>query len=95
MIAQEVLGAILKSGRISKSDVDDFKTEAVTKKTFGFGKALLSPVMVHTSNSNRYYADAYTLHGEKLFLYSQWKLHHKERLIQWILNWIAANGGTI
>jgi hypothetical protein len=95
VIAQEVLGAILRSGRVSKSDVDGFKTEAVTKKTFGFGKPLLSPVMVRTSNSNRYYADTYTLYGEKLFLYSQWQEAHKERLIQWILNWIAANGGKI
>lgn len=94
-IAYQVLGAILRSGKVSKTDVDAFKTSAATKSTFGFGKPLLSPVMVRTSNINRYYADDFTLFGERLYLYSQWLDSHKARLIRWILNWIAANGGTI
>ncbi len=94
-IAYQVLGAVLKSGKVSKADIDAFKSATTTKAIFGFGKPLLSPVMVRTSNINRYYSDNFTLYGETLYLYSQWLDVHKERLIKWILNWIAANGGKI
>lgn len=94
-IAHQVLGAILKSGKVSKSDVDLFKTAAGTKMSFGFEKPLLSPVMVRTANVNRYYADQFVLHGEKLFLYSQWLNSHKERLIKWICEWVKVNGSLV
>lgn len=94
-IAYQVLGAILKSERISKADTDAFKTVAATKATFGFGKPLLSTVMIRTSNVNRYYADSFVLHGEKLFLYSQWLESHKEKLIKWICEWVKVNGSLV
>ena len=94
-IAREVLGAILESGKMSKYEVEAFKTAAHTNGVFGFNKPLLSPVLVRTSNSNRYYADAFTLYGEKLYLYSQWVKEHKPKLIKWILDWIDLHGRII
>ena len=95
MIARKVLGAILESGKLSKADVDAFKTAAGTQAAFGIDKPLLSPIMVRTSNVKRYYVKPFVLYGESLFLYSQWYDTNKETLIKWILDWISANGGKI
>ena len=94
-IVREVLGAILRSGQMSKSEVEAFKTAAYTKAVFGFGKPLLSPVLVRTSGLNRYYADGFTLYDEKVYLYSQWLESHKPKLIKWILDWIDVHGRII
>lgn len=94
-IAFQVLGAILNSGKISSSDIAKFKSAAATKAIFGFEKPLLSPSIIRANGNSKCYVKPFILNGETLYMYSQWYDTHQERLIQWILNWIAANGGKI
>jgi len=94
-IAAQVLGAILKSGKVSKTEIDQFKDAATTKAIFGFGKPLLSPTRKDAKGYNRYYDEPFALYGEILYLYSQWLNGHKERLINWIIQWIAKNGSIV
>ncbi len=94
-IANQVLSAIFKSGKVSKAEVDKWKTDTATKAAFGFGKPLLSPDRKDAKGYNRYYDEPLDLCGETLYLYSQWLEGHKERLINWIVNWVAINGSII
>lgn len=94
-IASQVLGAILKSGNIKKADVDLLKTEAGSKTAFGFQKPALSKTRKDANGYIRYYNEPFLLFGETLYLYSQWSKSHKDRLIQWIVDWIAANGSIL
>lgn len=94
-IAFQVLGAILNSGKISSSDIAKFKSAAETKAIFGFEKPLLSPSIIRVNGNSKCYVKPFILNGETLYMYSQWYDTHQERLIQWILNWIADNGGKI
>lgn len=93
VIARQVLAAILKSGKLSKNDVEAFKTAAETKSKFGFGHPLLSAT--RRNGNYTYYANPFELHCETLYMYADWSENHKQRLIQWIMKWIAANGGNI
>ena len=87
------MGAILKSGKVSKFDVDAFKTAAATKVTFGFGQPLLSTT--RKNGNYEYYAIQFDLYGEILYMYADWSINYKERLINWIVDWVAANGSII
>ena len=96
VIAFQVLGAILNSGKVSKSDIAQFKSATETKKLFGLGKPLLSPVIIKDSKGrSKCYVKPFVLYGETLYMYSQWYDIHQKNLIHWIVNWVAANGGKI
>lgn len=95
VIAFQVLGAILNSGRVSLSDIAKFKSATETKAIFGFEKPLLSPSIIRANGNSKCYVKPFVLNGETLYMYSQWYDTHQKRLIQWILNWLSANGGKI
>jgi hypothetical protein len=95
VIAYQVLGAILNSGKLSLNDISKFKSAVETKAIFGFEKPLLSPTIIRANGNSKCYVKPFVLNGETLYMYSQWYDTHKERLIKWILNWISANGGKI
>lgn len=94
-IAKQVLSAIFKSGKISKAEVNKWKTDTATKAAFGFGRPLLSPDKKDAKGYNRYYDEPLDLYGETLYLYSQWLVGYKKRLINWIVNWADINGSII
>lgn len=94
-IANQVLRAILASGKVPKNTVDAWKTVSGSKATFGLSDPILGYSRKDSKGYNRYYDNTLNLYGEDLYLCSQWKINHKARLITWILNWIAANGGKI
>ena len=96
-IAQVVLKELIEQGAscgiISRSDIADFKDSVWTQRTFGVQYALLSKNRDIISNSCRYYDDEIICYGETLYLTNYWKPdRHKDRLIDWILNWIALHG---
>ena len=95
VIAYQVLGAILNSGKLSLNDISKFKSAVETRAIFGFEKPLLSPTIIRANGNSKCYVKPFVLNGETLYMYSQWYDTHKERLINWILNWISANGGKI
>jgi hypothetical protein len=96
VIAFQVLGAILNSGKVSESDIAKFKSAADTKAIFGFGKPLLSTEIIKGKDeSSKCYVKPFILYGETLYMYSQWTQNHKKRLIEWIVQWIDSNGGKI
>jgi hypothetical protein len=102
-IANQVLRAIIvsgvNSGKITKTDIDVFKTEKGKRtSTFMISKPLLALVREDSSGHPRYYEAPIVCYGETLYLYKDWDKNDteiKDNLIQWILNWIAANGGKI
>ena len=102
-IANQVLRAIIisgvNSGKITKADIDVFKTEKGKRtSTFMISKPLLALVREDSSGRPRYYEAPIVCYGETLYLYKDWDKNDteiKDNMIQWILNWIAANGGKI
>jgi hypothetical protein len=94
-IANQVLRAILASGKVPKNTVDAWKTVSGSKAAFGLSDPILGYSRKDSKGYNRYYDNTLNLYGEDLYLCSQWKINHKARLITWIINWIAANGGKI
>ena len=102
-IANQVLRAIIisgvNSGKITKADIDVFKTEKGKRtSTFMISKPLLALVREDSSGRPRYYEAPIACYGETLYLYKDWDKNDteiKDNMIQWILNWIAANGGKI
>ena len=61
-------------------------------------KPLLALVREDSSGHPRYYEAPIVCYEETLYLYKDWDKNDteiKDNMIQWILNWIAANGGKI
>lgn len=94
-IANQVLRAILNSGKMPKTDVDKMKFEKGPTSTFELSIPVLSDTIKDSAGRNRYYPEPIVLYGETLYLCSQWLQKHKNNLIKWICNWISSNGGTI
>ena len=102
-IANQVLRAIIQggvnSGKISSAEIDEFKSRKGKRtSTFMLSLPLLAISRKDSNGKNRYYEEPIDCYGEELFLNSQWPKKDnkiKANLIQWILNWIAANGGKI
>lgn len=98
-IAQNVLRVIIEGGSITgavtKTDIENFKAESWTYQTFGVQYALLSNRRDIISGSCRYYKEEMNCYGDKLFLTNYWKDSHKDRLIDWILNWVSKNGTPV
>lgn len=98
-IASQVLRAIIEcgtiSGKITKDDIDQFKTEKGPSSTFKLSQPLLSLDRLDANGDVRYYKDPISCYGEMVYLNSQWPkrdVAKKELLIQWIVDWVAANG---
>ena len=95
-IANQLLRTIIqngvKSGKMSKSDIDKFKTEKGKHSTFGLSAPLLSLKLTDMNGHKSYYIEQIDCYGEKLYLNSQWIKKHKTKLIDWILDWISING---
>lgn len=102
-IANQVLRSIIEKGascgKITKVDIDKFKTEKGRRKsTFMISKPLLSVSKLDDKGYLRYYDKPILCYGETLYLYKDWNNLDKElrdNLIRWIVDWINANNGII
>jgi hypothetical protein len=96
-IANDVLRAIIKTGtidgRLSEEDIERFKTERGIHSTFGLSLPLLSASPKDANGVIRYYKEPIICYGETLYLNSQWPISRKERLINWIGDWVDTHGG--
>jgi len=102
-IVNQVLRAIIengvKTGKITKSEIAKFKTEKGKRtSTFMVPKPLLALDRLDSNGYARYYEEPISCYGETLFLYKDWDkkdLEIKNKLINWIIDWKAANGSII
>lgn len=102
-IANYILRAIIErgvsNGKITKADIEAFKTEKGSKiSRFKISKPLLASQRKDDRGYFRYYENSILCYGEELYLYKDWDKNNikiKENLIQWILDWIDAHGGSI
>ena len=95
-IANVVLRGIIKSGvitgAIKQNDIADFKDATWTKNIFNVQFPLLSESRDVISGGCRYYQGEICCYDEKLYLTNYWKDSNKDRLIDWIVSWVSANG---
>jgi len=101
-IANQVLRAAIesgvRSGKLTKADVESLKTEKGPSSAFKLSLPLLSLDRVDANGELRYYKDPILCYGESLYLNSQWPkrdVEKKKRLIQWILDWVKTNGALV
>ena len=98
-IVKQVLRVILeqgvKTGTITKTEIEFFKVEKGPNSTFRLTQPLLSFDIMDITGHQSYYVDAIDCYGEKLYLNSQWGTNskRKEKLIHWIRNWVYKNSG--
>ena len=96
-IVKQVLRVILehgvKTGAITKTEIEVFKVEKGPSSTFRLTQPLLSSNIIDITGHQSYYVDAIEYYGEDLYLNSQWgrDSKRKEKLIQWIRNWVYKN----
>ena len=96
-IANDVLRAIIKTGtidgRLSKDDIEKFKTVRGINSEFGLALPLLAASPLDGMGRTRYYKEPIICYGETLYLNSQWPAFKKEPLINWIVKWVEVHGG--
>lgn len=96
-IANQVLRTIIKNGtadeKISKTEIEKLKTERGANATFGLPLPLLATSPKDENGIMRYYKEPIVCYGETLYLNSQWMVFQKEKLINWIADWVNIHGG--
>ena len=96
-IANDVLRGIIKTGiidgRLSKDDIEKFKTKRGINSEFGLALPLLAASPLDATGRMRYYKEPIVCFNETLYLNSQWPASKKEQLINWIAEWVEEHGG--
>lgn len=97
-IANDVLRALIKTGtidgRLSREDIEKFKTSRGVNSEFGLALPLLATSPIDGTGRARYYKEPIICFDETLYLNSQWPAAKKEKLINWIAEWVEKYGGV-
>ena len=82
-IVKQVLRVILehgvKTGAITKTEIEVFKVEKGPSSTFRLTQPLLSSNIIDITGHQSYYVDAIECYGEDLYLNSQWGRDSKRK----------------